>query len=191
MAQIFGNFINDLPVSDEYLVISFSPNSVARNHRWINYGLSADFLGDYFANFFPGEEIPNSYINRQDTVKASISYVANELLENAMKFSDTSANVPVNISLHLYENQLFILVSNVSEKSVVHTYQLFIEKIINLPIQDLYIQQLESTASNSQVSHMGLLTLIHDYEVDFGWKFEPLAAEKQFIKVNVMANLKF
>lgn len=187
--QIFGNFVEELPESEEYLVISFSPSSEGRQQRWRNYGLSADFLGDYFANFFPGEVVPSLSIDKQETVKASVSYIANELLENAMKFSHIEAKIPVNISLYLYDTQLVFVISNTSDVQTSQRYQTFIQKILESNIEELYIQQLENIAAGSQRSGMGLLTMLHDYSVDFGWKFEPLLQMSDLMKVTVMAYL--
>lgn len=187
--QIFGNFVEELPESEEYLVISFSPSSEGRQQRWRNYGLSADFLGDYFANFFPGEVVPSLSIDKQETVKASVSYIANELLENAMKFSQIETKIPVNISLYLYDTQLVFVISNTSDVQTSQRYQTFIQKILESNIEELYIQQLENIAAGSQRSGMGLLTMIHDYSVDFGWKFEPFLQMSNLMKVTVMAYL--
>ncbi|WP_239651647.1 hypothetical protein [Neosynechococcus sphagnicola] len=64
-AQTFGAFLDEVPASDEFLTLNFSLSSSARQQRWSNYGLSADFLGDYFAAFFPGDETPENKINRK------------------------------------------------------------------------------------------------------------------------------
>jgi hypothetical protein len=51
MIQTFGDFI-ELPASQEYLIIGFSPSSIPLKQRWRNNGLSADFMADYLATFF-------------------------------------------------------------------------------------------------------------------------------------------
>ena len=84
MTQIFGDFIEN-PSSQEYLIIGFSPTSLPLQQRWRNSGLSADFLADYVSTFFPGGD--TTALNRKAEVKDAVSFVANELLENAMKFS--------------------------------------------------------------------------------------------------------
>ena len=85
MAQIFGEFIEKKGERCEYLMIGFSPSSIPIQQRWRNNGLSADFLADYLSTFFPGED--HASTERQAAVKGAVSYIANELLENAMKFS--------------------------------------------------------------------------------------------------------
>ena len=93
MIQIFGDFIEQ-PPSQEYLIIGFSPSSIPLKQRWRNNGLSADFLADYLTTFFPGNEDDPSTIERQAEIKSAVSYIANELLENAMKFNDANLGVP-------------------------------------------------------------------------------------------------
>ncbi len=189
--QIFGKFIEQLPSSEEYLTIHFSPSAEARKRRWNNYGLSADFLGDYFANFFPGDEIPGSLIDRRETIKAAVSFIANELIENAMKYSDKTVSLPVTISLYLYDQEIVFIISNYSSDRHVEQYQQFIQALITADLDEFYTQQLEKTAlGETSESQMGILTIIHDYAAQLGWKFSSLEGHSQIIQVTVMAHLE-
>lgn len=189
MMQVFGEFIEELPLSEEYLTIHFSPASTPRKKRWSNYGLSADFLGDYFANFFPGDEIPNGNIDKRANVKGAVSYIANELLENTMKYSDETANLAVSISLYLYDEKLVFRVINPAEANVAQEYQAFVQKLLSTDIDEMYSIQLEQTALGMGGSHMGILTMINDYDAKMGWRFEPLPQTSEVVKVTVMAYL--
>ena len=100
MAQFFGDCIEDIPTSQEYLILGFSPSSVPLKQRWRNNGLSADFLADYLTTFFPGDEENPITVVQQAEIKSAVSYIANELLENAMKFSDENSEQPISIALH-------------------------------------------------------------------------------------------
>ena len=88
MTRIFGHFIAQKDDYGEHLEIGFSPTSIPIQQRWRTNGLSADFLADYLVTFFPGDD--RAAAERQAELKSAVSYVANELLENAMKFSLTS-----------------------------------------------------------------------------------------------------
>lgn len=187
--KTYGVFLEDVPNSEEYLTLQFSPAYAPRNQRWKNYGLSADFLGDYFATFFPGDDVPNSKINRQATVKAAVSYIANELLENAVKYSDEVANLPITITLKLYEQQILIEVTNHATPQVVATYQQFIEELLSTDLDELYAQQLEKTALGLGGSNMGILTMMNDYGAEFGWQFQVQTLNPDVIRVRVMARL--
>jgi len=187
--QTFGAFFEEIPESEEYLTLNFSPSSAPRKRRWNHYGLSADFLGDYFAAFFPGDAVPDSKINRKDTVKAAVSYVANELIENAVKYSDELVNLPISIALHLYEREIIFQVTNYANQKTVKKYQTFIQEILDADLNELYIRQLEKAAMGEGNSNMGLLTMIHDYAARFGWKFQSTTKHPAIICVSVMAHL--
>jgi hypothetical protein len=187
--QTFGSFPSEMPASEEYLTLNFSPSSAPRNRRWSNYGLSADFLGDYFAAFFPGDEIPDSKINRRDTVKAAVSYVANELIENAVKYSDESANLPISITLYLYERGIIFQITNYANPAMVEKYQRFIQDLLDADFDEFYTRQLEKAAMGMGESSMGLLTMINDYSAEFGWKFQPVGTVPDVVRVSVMAHL--
>jgi hypothetical protein len=187
VARILGAFVENIPSSQEYLTLSFSPTAAPRNQRWSNYGLSADFLGDYFANFFPGDQPSESKINRRDTIKAGVSYIANELIENAVKYSSDSTTLPISITLYLYEQALIFKVTNYATLQRVELYQAFIQTLLESNIDEFYIQQLENTAIGNGTSNMGLLTMINDYGATFGWKFQPV--DRDVVRVTVMARL--
>lgn len=187
--HIFGNFTDEIPASKEYLTISFSPDSSPRKQRWRNYGLSADFLGDYFAAFFPGDTAPDSPINQRNTVKAAVSFIANELIENAVKYNDDRAELPISISLHLYEQQIIFHIVNHASEAVANQYQLFIQELMESNLEDYYLQQLERTATGQGVSGMGILTMMNDYSARFGWKFHPLEPRPAIVQVDVLAYL--
>lgn len=188
-AQTFGYFPDPIPPSSEFLTLNFSLSTALRTQRWRNYGLSADFLGDYFSTFFPGEDSTEKEINRRNSIKGSVSYIANELLENAVKYGDASLNLPVSITLYLYTDQIIFEVSNPACNLVVKTYQDFIRILLASNPSELYLQQLEATATSSGESHMGILTMINDYEAQFGWQFSPLPHQAEGYWVTIRAYL--
>lgn len=188
--QTFGRFLANIPESQEYLTLNFAPTSAPqRQQRWRNYGLSADFLGDYFAAFFPGDEILENTIQLKDTVKAAVSYIANELLENAVKYSDESANLPISITLRLYEQSIIFEVVNYASTTTAQVYQQFVEALQTSDLDELYIQQLEKTALGEGGSHLGILTILKDYAAIGGWQFEPLCNSPTVSCVHVMVHL--
>jgi len=172
--QTFGDVATTIPKSDEYLTLTFSPRSSARNQRWNNYGLSADFLGDYFAAFFPGDTLPDSKINRRDTIKATVSFIANELLENAVKYNEDTIDKPITLSLYLYPKAIIFHSTNPTNPANAEKYQQFIQKLIDADLDTLYIQQLEKTAMGTGGSCIGLLTIMSDYGAHIGWTFRPI-----------------
>lgn len=191
MIQIFGDFIERL-ASDEYLIIGFSPSSIPLKQRWRNNGLSADFLADYMTTFFPGNEDDPSTVNRQAQIKSAISYIANELLENAMKFNDETSDYPIDIKLQLERDGVIFSVANSISPQAVGQFQRYIQQLLTSDPSDLYIQQLEKNAAdeNSTDSGLGLLTMLNDYTAKMGWKFETVQKEPEVIAVTTMVQLR-
>jgi hypothetical protein len=189
MVTTFGNCTDGIPASDEFLTLKFSPSSIPRKRRWNNYGLSADFLGDYFAAFFPGDSIPDSKINHRDTVKAAVSYIANELLENAVKYNDEMAQRPISISLYLYDRHITFHTVNYANQAATAQYQQFIQELLISDVDEMYTRQLEKTAIGAGSSNIGILTMMNDYAARFGWKFQPLELLPEMMEVNVFVDL--
>lgn len=187
--QTFGEFAQEIPASQEYLTMNFSPSSAPRKRRWSNYGLSADFLGDYFAAFFPGDTVEDSPLDRRETVKASVSYIANELLENAVKYSDEVAKRPISISLYLYEDKIIFQSINHTSPAIADKYCRFIQQVLTSDLDELYTQQLEQTALGSGESNMGLLTMMNDYAARFGWQFQTSDSIPDTVQINVLVHL--
>ncbi|EIJ41506.1 hypothetical protein BegalDRAFT_0590 [Beggiatoa alba B18LD] len=179
MSQFFGDF-TDLEEHAEYLVIGFSPTSIPLKQRWRNNGLSADFIADYLQTFFVGnpekrEANNGSYIPAKS--KNAVKYIANELLENAMKFNDETASFPTKIAFHLFRDRLIFQVVNSINPDNVEQFQAFITRILNEDPQELYIQQMEANASSEGSkghSGLGFLSMICDYSATLSWKFDTI-----------------
>ena len=191
MIQTFGDFI-ELPASQEYLIIGFSPSSIPLKQRWRNNGLSADFMADYLATFFPGNEDDSSTIERQAEIKSAVSYIANELLENAMKFNNESSEYPINIKLQLENDGVLFSVANSISRQGVDKFQAYIQQLLASEPSELYIQQLEKNAVEESCtdSGLGLLTMLTDYSAKIGWKFQTVHKDPEVIAVTTMVQLR-
>ncbi|WP_013322835.1 DUF6272 family protein [Gloeothece verrucosa] len=189
MRQIFGDFREDLP--EKCLMISFSPCSVPLQQRWCNNGLAADFVANYLATFFPPSEDDPKSVQRQANLKSAISYIANELLENATKFHDETSTLPIQFGTYLLQNLVILFATNCTSSSVVHKLESVIETLINSDPEELYIQHLENLAEdeNSMNSGLGFLTIIQDYLAKIGWKIEPLQPDYNLVLVTTMVQI--
>ena len=191
MNMILGDFIENLPPSQEYLILSFSPGSIPLRQRWRNNCLSADFLADYLSTFFLSSEQEEAKSEKQIEVKSAVSYIANELLENAMKYGVEKSLYPISIQIHLNPDLIIFQLTNSIHKQQTQAFQAHIEKLINSDPSELYIAQLENNAldENIENSGLGFLTMLNDYEAKLGWKFETLASESTEIAVTTMVQL--
>ncbi|MDJ1175131.1 DUF6272 family protein [Roseofilum capinflatum] len=189
MAEIFGDYIDNLPESPEYLIIGFSPSSVPLKQRWRNNGLSADFLADYLTTFFPAKDDITE--QQQAEVKSAVSYIANELLENAMKFNDETSEFPISIRLQVRSDEILFITSNSIPPSRVDQFKKFLRKIEQVDPDTLYVEQLENSVKEegNTNSGLGLLTMLNDYLAKLGWKFETVPEYPGVIKVTTMVQL--
>lgn len=173
MKKTFGKFIKPED-GEEYLIIRFSPTAVPLQNRWRNNGLSADFLAEYWSTFFPAYNLASPL--KQNEIKGGISYIANELLENMMKFSYAPANYPASLGLYLYSADFRFYGSNAINPANVANFQARIQKLLTEETAELYMLQIEKNASfpDPASSGLGLLTMLNDYEAKLAWQFEEL-----------------
>ncbi|HEY9836614.1 MAG TPA: DUF6272 family protein [Vampirovibrionales bacterium] len=191
MSEIFGDFIEDLPSGTEYLILGFSPASIPLKQRWRNNGLSADFLADYLTTFFPSSEETTSHLNQKADIQCAVSYIANELLENAMKFSVETQGYPISIQLHLNSEKIIFVTTNSICRDKVADFQAFLKLLSTEDPLQLYIDQLEKNAQEggSSTSGLGFLTMINDYGAKIGWKFQDMDEEQKAIAITTMVQL--
>lgn len=185
--NIFGNFIQNLPPSQEYLILSFSPGSIPLRQRWRNNCLSADFLAEYLSTFFLGSDDQQPDSQKQAEIKSAVSYIANELLENALKYGVEKSPFPISIQIHLNPELIIFQLTNSIHSQQVQKFQAYIEELINSDPDELYLLQLEK--SDDGQSGLGFLTMLSDYGAKLGWKFEALPNESTEITVTTLVQL--
>jgi hypothetical protein len=196
MTEIIGEFSNDLPQGQEYLTLVFSPSSVPLKQRWRTNGLSADFMADYFATFFPGKEGNTTEADLQAEVKSAVSFIGNELLENSMKFTDDTLDYPISLTLQMHNDKLVFIATNSVKSQGIEKFQAFVQELATSDTDELYLRHLEQNgldegdfAQENAVSGLGLLTMINDYQAKLGWKFEAIQNASEAISVTTMVQL--
>ncbi|MDM8561003.1 DUF6272 family protein [Candidatus Parabeggiatoa sp. HSG14] len=190
MVQIFGEFKEKPVNTQEYLVLGFSPNAFPLKQRWRNNGLSADFLADYMTTFLPTNDKEPVTLDKQAEIKGGVSYVANELLENAMKFNDDNSQKSISIQFQLYADHLVLTLSNSIPPKDVKKFQNFIQDLLQSDPQEFYIRQIEQSENNGPTtSGLGLLTMMDDYMAKLGWKFETIQQNPEVIMVTTRVQL--
>ncbi|AFY84438.1 hypothetical protein Oscil6304_4934 [Oscillatoria acuminata PCC 6304] len=189
MNEIFGEFIHDLPPGHDYLDIGFSANSRPIKDRWRNNLLSAYFVADYLTTFLPIDDNDPAAKRRQQDSKASVSYVANELLENTMKFHSPADEYPVRFGIHFIEGpeKIIVLMSrNTVTQEAGDRFKAFIQELLSSDPQELYIKRMEE---NNQDSGLGFLTMMIDYSAKLGWKFEPIPNHPNLMVATTLVQL--
>jgi hypothetical protein len=178
----------------EYLTLAFSPTSAPLRSRWRNNGLSADFLGDYVTTFLPTDGGISAVKNKQNEIKHTVTYIANELLENAMKYHQADVEIPIRIHLELASDHITVSVSNGISVSQARRYREFVEHLQDGDAGDLLLRQQEESAKSSEstASCLGLLTIISDYDAKLDWRFDvhPTRSESMIVTTIAILPLK-
>ncbi len=187
MTITYGEFEDNLPPSQERLTLQFSPSSIPLQQRWRNNGLSADFMADYLMTFFLGDATDP---DQRAEIKSATSYIANELIENAMKFHDQSSQLPICITLTLYAERLIFRTSNAIGAAALPNFQSFLDTLFAEDPQELYFRKLEESAlEDSDSSGLGILTMMNDYMATLGWKFESSSDDPTIVMVTTVVQL--
>ena len=191
MPQIFGDFVESFPLPQDSLEVSFTPNSLPIKKRWRSNRLSANFMADYFSNFLPVDENDPAQKRRIKESKGAVSYVANELLENAIKFNDRGTNFKIKFGIYFIQEAdmtAVLFATNSVSAEGLDKFQKFIQELLCSDPEKLYVQQIEKSAEeeNSEASGLGFLTMINDYSAKIGWKFEIVQKDPKMIAVTTM-----
>jgi hypothetical protein len=162
MREQFGStdFVN-APDADAFrLRLSDGPLEIS----WQHCSLASDFLGDFYA-----ARAVRQQLNEKEA-RHSIGYMANELLENAVKFR-FGGDILVEATLERRNFELRI--SNGIAIAGVERFQELLVDLTRTDPGDLLIQRIEQNALDpgSTGSGLGILTLMSDYGVRLGWKF--------------------
>jgi Uncharacterized protein conserved in bacteria len=194
VTQIFGEFIDQFPPDHDSLELTFTPSSRPIKQRWRNNRLSAHFVADYLSSFLPVDEQDASSEKRIKQSKGAVSYVANELLENAIKFTDDTSSYKVRFGIHFIEDIDVIVVifaTNCAKSETANKLHEFIKDLLSSDDPtELYLQQLEKNAeTDSETSGLGLLTMINDYSAKIGWRFETIPDSLGTILVTTVAQI--
>ena len=191
MPQIFGDFVESFPPEQDSLELTFTPSSLPIKKRWRSNRLSANFMADYFSNFLPVDEEDPAHKRRIKESKAAVSYVANELLENALKFNNQATNFKIKFGIYFIEEAdvtAVLFATNSVSAEGLDKFQSFIQELLSSDPQELYVQQIEKSAEdeNSGASGLGFLTMLNDYSAKLGWKFEIVQKDPKMIAVTTM-----
>ena len=190
MVQIFGDFIEN----DEYredFSLGFSPSSLPLQNRWRNNGISADYIAEFLTSAFPSDVDNSTTKNELIEIKSAVNYIANELLENAMKYCDQQASYPVTFQVQLVANEIRLFLKNSIIPSTAERFQTFIQELLTSNPEELYIQQLEKSVEqeNPTSSGLGFISMMTDYSARLGWKFQTLEENPVVMTVTTMVRL--
>jgi hypothetical protein len=146
---------------------------------WRRCGLSANFVAGFYSYCFQSSESKSN----------SLSTIINELLENASKFSKAKDG-KIEVDLKHYGNLLKVEISNITSKSLKDNFESFVEKLSPDNVEELYFHNLETKASNDPKSGLGILMMLKDYPVRFGYSFKEIDSDSYEIIVRAVINIE-
>ena len=191
MFQTFGSFI-DGDEAATCLALTFSSTLLPVQAHWRNNSLAANFIANYVEIFLQAVSLPD--IGLKDQIASVVSYIANELLENAVKFHAQDALKPISFSVAVTDQFLRFYATNYVHLQQAERFQQLIQKILREDPETLYLRQLEENAqkgSENTESRLGLLTIRHDYEAQLAWQFVSMPQDADQIAVTTMVQLAF
>jgi hypothetical protein len=171
-----GSYRADANRSESMIQITLFPSDLVK--YWSRCGLTADFAASFLAFRFP------------DSKKASnsLSVILNEIVENAVKFSNTK-NGKIAINLFNLADLIIYEVENYVDES---RYQDFREKAEQLldgnDIETKYFAALREKAENPSGSGLGLLTILHDFGAHVGVRF--VREENGLYRVSLQVHMR-
>ena len=199
MNKIFGEFTEDFDSNYQSLELSFDNVDISIKRQWRNHRLSAYFLADYLENLLPINDDNPDIGDRLEECKSTVSFIGNELLENAIKFKSINRNYPVKFGIHFFNNfeenlkeiDIIVFTKNSIDEQNLEKFQEFIQKLLSFDTNELYVKQIEKTAEADDIdaSGLGLLSIINDYSAKLGWKFDQKSHKSPITMVTTMAQI--
>jgi len=154
--------------------------------HWRRVSLSSDFLARYYSFYFPYREKAKGRISRE-TAENSISFVLNELIENTAKYSNTP-ETGVRVRVLLQERTILLEVANSVTEAMADDFLASMREVLAGNTEELYLRKLETNLEQARSdSGLGFLTLINDYQIGLGFKFEKTGVD--VCRITVQANM--
>jgi hypothetical protein len=160
----FGSiaFTNGADAVATELVLADGPIDLS----WHHCSTTSEFLGDFFVLYCRGTP------RQLNEARHGIGYLANEILENAIKFRRPG---DIRIESTLEDARFEMKLTNAITPEAASRFQAHLAELTARDPGDLLIERIEANAadSTSSGSGLGLLTLMNDYGAELGWAFFP------------------
>ncbi len=154
--------------------------------RWSQCSATADFFAEYFASVHTCGRTTEA--DRAEFV-GTLSYIVNELIENAVKFS---VGETVEITVAVEHDQLIALVTNQILAATVDNLLEKLHSLLDGDPSELLFARVEANAENPETgaSGLGFLTMMSDYGVQLGWHITSIADNPNNVQLETMARLQ-
>ncbi|MEL6182693.1 MAG: hypothetical protein AAFS10_27290 [Myxococcota bacterium] len=153
---------------------------------WEQCGATANFVADWFL------DTPDALVHLADATQrsqwhGSVSYVLNELLENAFKFHTGSDSILLLVGLS--ETDLVVLVRNTALSETAAALPAIVEPLVHGDPSELLFARIEANAEeeDEDTSGLGFLTMRTDYDVTLGWRLQTSPSCDDRVQVSTAA----
>lgn len=186
MQHAVGNY--DAAKVSQLAHLSVRLNGDKLNVGWMMCDLTAQFTSQYFANLYLGAGQGNDFRRKVIEHTHSVSYVMNEMMENAVKFR---AGGDIYLKAGMLGDQFCCAVSNLAGLQSAQKLAMILQEISDGDPQALLLQRFEDNAANpdSNASGLGFLTMINDYGADVSCRFEALAVNIDRVRIETLITL--
>lgn len=154
-----GSFLSSVKISISMVEINLYPSDLV--NYWSRCGLLADFGASFYAFCFPNNK----------SAQNSLSFILNEIIENAVKYS-INKNNPIKICLYQLQDDLIFEVENDLSFEQASVFKGVIEHLQSISdIEAEYMAAIQNNMDKEKVSGMGLLTILNDFNLDMAFDF--------------------
>jgi hypothetical protein len=151
--------------------------------KWSHCNSTADFLSAFYAGILTAGRTAAQISD----ISHSISYLVNELVENAVKFH-TVGNVDIEAGL---DGEDFVFrIGNWITPETAGKFQKLLHEITAGDPGEMLIKRIEANAAGAGGSGLGLLTLMSDYGARLTFSFEPGSSPKEPTHTETLARLR-
>ena len=167
---------------------SMSLDSVQLADHWRRCSLTSDFWAKYTALTIP-IYTPKGCLNRS-AIESVLSYLLNELFENLAKFS-SGPLTEARYQMWLHGDSMVFQLRNHTQPHNQEPFKKLIQELLTSDLNELYFQRLEENAElNNSASGLGYLTLIKDYQIQFGFRFSQVSKDSTAVDVQAHVSMK-
>lgn len=169
MKHFFGEYITIYETYKDEIELSIDLLTPIHSlDDWKKCGIVANFFGSYQAL---------DYKYSSENVVSLISTIANELIENSVKFS--FKNSSINLKMQKIGPFISLETTNLASDKQIKKLTCFINKVQKKSFEHLFYDTIENSNHKSNVSELGLITIMKDYTSDCSIELKKVTTSNQ------------
>lgn len=187
MDETIGNFV-DIDVNSFLIIMSLKLFPGVLPIEWKQCGATADFLANYFGSFYGARYRRNKGQEAKGREVDVMSYILNELVENAVKFNEGGR---IHVQVGLVQNELVFVVENHISRSTTVSLRPKLTELVTNDAAELFLRRIEENANNpdDRASGLGFITMMNDYQARLGWRMSPVPDNKDRLVLSTMVRV--